>query len=111
MEMAFSVSHPITLNKRAKGHKQLLYNRHGKIPVIHVGYACVVPFLNKQVGIDLGFKSMVITSDGHTHGNPRFFAKDEKKLATAQRRHAKKRGVPRTAIRPVSRSRASMPGL
>jgi putative transposase len=34
---------------------------------------------------------MVITSDGHTYGNPRFFAKDEKKLAKAQRRHAKKK--------------------
>jgi putative transposase len=45
----------------------------------------------KMVGLDLGLKSMVITSDGHTHGNPQFFAKDEKKLASAQRRHAKKK--------------------
>src|SRR2546421_8603895 len=47
--------------------------------------------INKQVGLDLGLKSMVITSDGHTYGNPKFFAKDEKKLAQAQRRHAKKK--------------------
>ncbi len=47
--------------------------------------------INKQVGLDLGLKSMVITSDGHTYGNPQFFAKDEKKLAKAQRRHAKKK--------------------
>ena len=45
----------------------------------------------KMVGLDLGLKSMVITSDGHTYGNPKFFAKDEKKLAQAQRRHAKKK--------------------
>ena len=43
------------------------------------------------VGLDLGLKSMVITSDGHTYGNPKFFSKDEKKLAKAQRRHAKKK--------------------
>jgi IS605 OrfB family transposase len=43
------------------------------------------------VGLDLGLKSMVVTSDGQTYGNPKFFAKDEKKLAKAQRRHAKKR--------------------
>src|SRR5712691_1312582 len=49
-----------------------------------------LPGVNKQVGLDLGLKSMVITSDGHTFGNPKFFAKDEKKLAQAQRRHAKK---------------------
>src|SRR5438876_1296029 len=44
----------------------------------------------KMVGLDLGLKSLVITSDGHTHGNPKFAASDEKKLAKAQRRHAKK---------------------
>jgi putative transposase len=43
----------------------------------------------KMVGLDLGLKSMVITSDGHTYGNPQFFSKDEKKLAQAQRRHAR----------------------
>ena len=45
----------------------------------------------QMVGLDLGLKSMIITSDGHTYGNPKFFAKDEKKLAKAQRRHAKKK--------------------
>jgi putative transposase len=45
----------------------------------------------KMVGLDLGLKSMVITSDGYTSGNPKFFAKEEKKLAIAQRRHAKKK--------------------
>src|SRR2546429_8979506 len=34
---------------------------------------------------------MVIASNGQTYGNPKFFAKDEKKLAKAQRRHAKKK--------------------
>jgi putative transposase len=50
-----------------------------------------LPVVKKQVGIDLGLKSLVITSDGQTFGNPKFFAKDEKKLAKAQRRHAKKK--------------------
>src|SRR5436305_2117749 len=49
-----------------------------------------LPIVKKQVGLDLGLKSMVITSDGQTYGNPKFFAQDEKKLAKAQRRHAKK---------------------
>ncbi len=44
-----------------------------------------------MVGLDLGLKSMAITSDGHTHGNPKFFHQDEKKLARAQRCHAKKK--------------------
>jgi putative transposase len=50
-----------------------------------------LPVTPHMVGLDLGLKSMVITSKGHTHGNPRFFAKDEKKLARAQRKQAKKR--------------------
>jgi putative transposase len=45
----------------------------------------------KMIGLDLGLKSMVITSDGQTFGNPTFFAKDAKKLARAQRRQAKKK--------------------
>jgi putative transposase len=45
----------------------------------------------QMIGLDLGLKSMVITSDGHSHGNPRYFAKDEKQLAKAQRRQAKKK--------------------
>src|SRR6266566_3010651 len=45
----------------------------------------------KMVGLDLGLKSMLITSDGQTHGNPKFFAQDEKKLAKVQRRLAKKK--------------------
>src|SRR6266496_289478 len=50
-----------------------------------------LPAVNKQVGLDLGLVSMVILSTGETVGNPKFFSKDEKKLAQAQRRHAKKK--------------------
>jgi putative transposase len=50
-----------------------------------------LPVTEKTVGADLGLKSFVILSDGETVGNPTFFHKDEKKLAKAQRRHAKKK--------------------
>src|SRR6266704_5925626 len=43
-----------------------------------------------SIGADLGLKEFVILSTGETVGNPKFFHKDEKKLARAQRRHAKK---------------------
>jgi putative transposase len=45
----------------------------------------------QAVGADLGLKDFVILSTGETVGNPKFFRKDEKKLAKAQRRHAKKK--------------------
>src|SRR6266487_1354528 len=44
----------------------------------------------QSIGADLGLKEFVILSSGETVGNPKFFHKDEKKLAKAQRRHAKK---------------------
>jgi putative transposase len=46
--------------------------------------------IEQSVGVDLGLKEFVILSTGEMVGNPRFFHKDEKKLAKAQRRHAKK---------------------
>lgn len=49
-----------------------------------------LPAVSKQIGLDLGLKSMVVTSAGHTSGNPKFFAKDERKLARAQRTLSKK---------------------
>jgi len=50
-----------------------------------------LPVVNKHVGLDLGLKSMVILSTGEAVGNPKFYAKDEKRLAKAQRRHSKKK--------------------
>jgi putative transposase len=50
-----------------------------------------LPVVNKMVGLDLGLKSMVILSTGEAIGNPRFLRQDEKKLAKAQRRHARKK--------------------
>jgi len=45
----------------------------------------------KMVGLDLGIKSMVALSTGESVGNPHYAASDEKKLAKAQRRHARKK--------------------
>jgi putative transposase len=46
--------------------------------------------VEQTVGADLGLKDFVILSTGEKVGNPHFFVKDEKKLAKAQRHHAKK---------------------
>jgi putative transposase len=50
-----------------------------------------LPPTTKTVGIDLGLKSFLITSDGETIANPKYYAHDEKKLAKVQRQHAKKK--------------------
>ncbi len=50
-----------------------------------------LPPSDDSIGADLGLKSFVVLSDGEVVGNPKFFTSDEKKLAKAQRRHAKKK--------------------
>ena len=45
---------------------------------------------NKEVGIDLGIKDFVITSDGKVFENKHFFKKDERKLKKLQRQLSKK---------------------
>ncbi|GHO47302.1 hypothetical protein KSX_54650 [Ktedonospora formicarum] len=50
-----------------------------------------MPSNEQVIGADLGLTSFVVLSDGEVVGNPRFFHKDEKRLAKAQRRHARKR--------------------
>ena len=49
-----------------------------------------LPSKDTTIGIDLGLKTMVVTSDGETFANPKYFARDEKKLARVQRRLARK---------------------
>jgi putative transposase len=50
-----------------------------------------LPVNNSMIGLDLGLTSMVVLSTGESVGNPKYFHKDEKKLAKAQRRLAKKK--------------------
>ena len=50
-----------------------------------------LPVTPKMVGLDLGIQSMVALSTGESVGNPRYFAKDERKLAKAQRKLAHKK--------------------
>ena len=45
----------------------------------------------RDVGIDLGVKDFVITSDGTTFDNKHFYKKDEKRLVKLQRQLSKKR--------------------
>jgi len=47
--------------------------------------------LNNEVGIDLGLKYFLITSDGEFIDNPKFFRKSEQKLAKQQRFFSRKK--------------------
>jgi putative transposase len=47
--------------------------------------ATPLPFCNREVGIDLGLNSLVVTSDGEVIGNPRFYRAAQRRLRRAQR--------------------------
>ena len=47
--------------------------------------AIPLPGCDREVGIDLGLASLIVTSDGEIIGNPRFLRAKERKLARAQR--------------------------
>lgn len=49
-----------------------------------------VPSTDKAVGIDLGIKDLLITSDGQKYNNPKWLQKAQKKLARAQRALSRK---------------------
>ena len=51
---------------------------------------------NPAVGIDVGLKSFAVTSDGQTIANQRFFRKEEKTLAKAQRKWDAVKKIPKT---------------
>jgi putative transposase len=46
-----------------------------------------LPATGRQVGIDVGLATFATLSDGETIANPRFFRREERALARAQRRH------------------------
>ena len=53
-----------------------------------------IPRTNASVGLDMGLKSLVITSEGETYDNNRYTKKYEHKLATAQEEVFWKHGRP-----------------
>ncbi len=50
-----------------------------------------LPHTDKSIGIDLGLKSFLITSEGETIDTPKYYARYEKKLAKLERKKAKKK--------------------
>lgn len=60
---------------------------------VHTEEEYVTPFekTNKSVGVDLGLKDLVVTSEGEIFNNNRYTRKYERKLATAQRHLSRKK--------------------
>lgn len=51
----------------------------------------VLERVDQHLGLDVGLKSMVVLSTGEAIENPKYYAKAERQLARAQRKHARKK--------------------
>ena len=105
-QSGFSLTHDNRVCLSKVGSIKLVYHRpiKGKIKTLTIHrsstgkwYACFsveckperLPDNPQQVGIDVGLKTFATLSNGAEIKNPRFFRKEEKALAKAQRKHSK----------------------
>ena len=70
-----------------------------------------LPSSPNTVGMDLGLEDVVTLSTGEKTGNEHFFTQEEKQLARAQRRHAKKHKGSRNREKARRHVARSMPAL
>lgn len=59
--------------------------------LIDISVTRELPKTDNSVGLDLGLKDLVITSDGIKYENKKYFVKSQSRLKTLQRRFAKKK--------------------
>ena len=75
------------------------------VSVLYEEDQVVLPYTNKQVGIDLGLSHYLTTSDGEKVDNPKFLEKSQKKLSREQRRLSRKVLVAKQEGRSLSESK------
>jgi len=90
----------IRLHRQLEGIPKTLTIRRDMLGQWYACFSCIVepeplPVTDKVVGIDVGLTHFATLSDGESIANPRFFRRDEKALAKAQRRKDKEaKGTP-----------------
>ena len=75
------------------------------VSVLYEEDQVVLPYVDKQVGIDLGLSHYLTTSDGEKVNNPKFLEKSQKKLAREQRRLSRKAMVAKKEGRSLADSK------
>ena len=95
----------IVQHRPVEGKIKTLTIRRDAVGNWYACFSCEVegaplPMSTKGVGIDVGLESFATFSTGEKIGNPRFFRRDEKELAKAQRKLSKaEKGTPERAKR------------
>ena len=95
----------IVQHRPVEGKIKTLTIRRDAVGNWYACFSCEVepaplPLSTKGVGIDVGLESFATFSTGEKIGNPRFFRRDEKELAKAQRKLSKaEKGTPERAKR------------
>ncbi len=95
----------IELHRPIEGKVKTLTLRRNSTGKWYASFSCEVesvplPASEKAVGIDVGLTSFATLSNGEKVANPRFFRRDERDLAKAQRKLSKvEKGTPARAFR------------
>ena len=95
----------IVLHRPIEGKIKTLIIQRDAVGNWYACFACevqpeILPFNDLAIGIDMGLECLAKFSDGDGIENPRFFRRDEKELAKAQRKLSKaEKGTPERAKR------------
>lgn len=95
----------IIIHRPLRGKIKTLNIRRDAVGNWYANFSCEVeqnplPKSERATGIDVGLESFITLSTGEKTANPRFFRKDEKELAKAQRKLSKaEKGKPERAKR------------
>lgn len=95
----------IALHRQVEGEIKTLTIRRGSTGKWYASFSCEVaanplPESQEAIGVDVGLESFAHLSNDEQIKNPRFFRKEEKQLAKAQRRLSKQeKGTPARAKR------------
>ena len=95
----------IIVHRPLRGVVKTLNIRRDAVGNWYANFSCEVeleplPKSEKSIGIDVGLESFATFSNGNKVPNPRFFRRDEKELAKAQRKLSKaERGMPERSKR------------
>jgi len=95
----------VIIDRPLQGTIKTLNIRRDSVGNWYANFSCEVeteplPKSEKAIGIDVGLESFATFSDGTKIANPRFFRRDEKELAKAQRKLSKtEKGTPERAKR------------
>ncbi|MDJ1178828.1 transposase [Roseofilum sp. BLCC_M91] len=88
----------VTISRKADGYYVTLSLEDKSVPVLTCD---VEPILENTLGIDMGLKDFLVTSDGESVPIPQYYRKSQKRLKTLQKRLSRKKKGSKRCLKSV----------